>query len=433
MNWKKQWKAELDHALPPMRDDVREERIPTVTGRPRAKRPLVYVISSAAAVACVLVLSVVVALFASGALMPSGGFIVSAVTLEINPRVTFITDEEGVVTSVVALNEDADILLSDDARLDSLVGVPLADAVSCFTECAARSGYIDLSQPDAIRLSATGDCKEEWLASSVNALEGFFAENNIKAIVLSENLPLDGFCLRFGIENIDSKEALCDWAAESAGLALLRLSSGLSGGEFAVAYREHFVDGIYKTELTAKVEAYVEDVLALNRINAEIFVVALTDYFSVKADGVPIYAPNAEEAERLVLAMDNAIAEFHSNYGAEIDSSEALSEATLAVGDILGEFLSLWSSSIEDALSMIEGHGIAIGEGLKAQLGATPTDEESYDRAVKAAYSARLDSLIRAAKEEFEGERAPVDYAALREDIIAEYGSLEEFFLEKNK
>ena len=79
------------------------------------------------------------------------------VTLDINPSVEIITDEEGLVEQVNALNEDAQVLLEGT----NFVGRPLDEVVEEIMQLALELGYIDFNTDNAILVTAAVDDPED--------------------------------------------------------------------------------------------------------------------------------------------------------------------------------------------------------------------------------------------------------------------------------
>ena len=434
-NWKKHWKNELDAMLPEMREDVREEPIVCAgyTENKQSFRSLLFAVPSGIAIACVIMITVIAALLGGNHGAGGKDFIVCAVTLEINPKVTFVTDKEGNVSSVIAMNGDADVIISDAERYASLEGEKLAEAVSVFTQYAVQSGFLNLDSPDAVRLSATGDCSDEWLKESVCAIEEYFNNKRISSVVIAEIVEIEKFCIRSGIDALKSKDALSEWIKHTSSFYIER-ESELPGEEnLADTYREIFVDDIFKSELVSHLEAYVGDVFEIYELSLGILGAAFSDYWSITESNIPIFAPDAEEAGRLIVKMEEALLSFERNYGIKIDSAEKLSEATFKINDMVSEFLSLWESDVNQAVAMMEEKGICVNMKIRELITSIPEDTQTFVSAAKDAYSIKYDSLVKKSKEEYERERPTVDYSGLKAFLIEEYGSLEEFFKEKNK
>ena len=80
------------------------------------------------------------------------------VSIDINPSIEFIVDEDDVVESYFFLNEDAEILCAD---LD-FTGMNVDDAVELFIETATNAGYVDPEGEDnAVLITVIGEDGDE--------------------------------------------------------------------------------------------------------------------------------------------------------------------------------------------------------------------------------------------------------------------------------
>ena len=437
-SWKRAWRDELDAHLSPLRDEIVREPIPAAPTehapeRPRFRRPVIFgTLGSVGAVACILVICIVSGLFASPTPDPSG-FVAAAVSLEINPTVTLVTDEEGRVTRVIAGNADADILLATEERLCALVGVPLAHAVRTLADYAARAGYLDLSSPDAVRLCGTGDCKDEWLASAQTSLEEYFQEQSIPSVVICERISLSDFSSRVGASVMESVEALLSWTQEESALFAEREARELSEDALSQIYRDRFVNSTLKDTLVERVQAYVGDLLHIYDLNVSVLATALCDYWTAIEEGIPFYAPDPELAERLVLEMQEALRSFEDAYGVRMESREQLAEQSSTLSTLLSDFLAAWASGVTDAITTLRESGLILEQELEDLLVSTPTDGTSYLSASKRAAEISLSHRESVNAERYGAERESVDFDGLRKELCERYGSLEAFFEAREK
>lgn len=107
----------------------------------------------------------------------------SYVSLSINPKVEFFVNEDGIVESVNASNQDAEIILSDY----NLVGMNIKDATQIFVDAATVSGYVDLEansiDPNNVEYSIISEQKGEELENTVkNTINNYFIENGIYGV-----------------------------------------------------------------------------------------------------------------------------------------------------------------------------------------------------------------------------------------------------------
>lgn len=67
-------------------------------------------------------------------------------TIDINPSITFTLDEDGVITSYVLSNEDAEIVAADL----TFIGLTYDDALDLFLDAAIETGYVDVTRSDNV-------------------------------------------------------------------------------------------------------------------------------------------------------------------------------------------------------------------------------------------------------------------------------------------
>jgi len=80
------------------------------------------------------------------------------VSVDINPSIEFIVDEEDIVATFNFTNEDAEILCAD---ID-FIGMNIEEAVELFVELATEAGFIDVDGVDnAVLITVLGDENDE--------------------------------------------------------------------------------------------------------------------------------------------------------------------------------------------------------------------------------------------------------------------------------
>ena len=114
------------------------------------------------------------------------------VSIDINPSIEFIVDENDIVISFNLLNEDAEIICVDT----DFVGMNIEDAAALFIELATEGGYIDVTSDDnAVLITVIGDDEtepEKQLTTKLkerirNRVIHFMAMNYINGEVLTED------------------------------------------------------------------------------------------------------------------------------------------------------------------------------------------------------------------------------------------------------
>ena len=271
-NWKRQWKTELDIVIPELSDTVKnapinvaESSTPVYSDKKVAKFSLKNkIITACASIAVVMIVAlswILIPIINGGGNGDNGNdFVPAVITVEINPKATFVLDEEGSAINIVAMNTDADVILSDKARLNEMLNKPIAKAVEVFVDYATKLGYVDVDNQDAIRFSRVGDWKKEWNNSLNNDLKEYFKKNNYKVAVLNEEVALAEFCNRTGIANIQSVEDLTTWTASVSTLFSARGVENLSIDAIKQAYSNEIVKTFAINELSAILGKLIIDV-----------------------------------------------------------------------------------------------------------------------------------------------------------------------------
>jgi len=111
------------------------------------------------------------------------------VSVDINPSIEFIIDEDDNVVSYNLTNEDAEVICVD---ID-FVGMNIDDAVELFVELATEAGFIDVDGEDnAVLITVLGDDDDDELVEGVkdgirNRVMRFMATRYINGQVLTED------------------------------------------------------------------------------------------------------------------------------------------------------------------------------------------------------------------------------------------------------
>lgn len=110
------------------------------------------------------------------------------VSIDINPSVEFIINEEDIVESYNLLNEDAQILCADV----DFIGMTIEDASELFIQLATEAGFIDVdSEDNAILITVIGEDDSELILEIQERIRtranAFMARNNISAEIFTED------------------------------------------------------------------------------------------------------------------------------------------------------------------------------------------------------------------------------------------------------
>lgn len=477
--WKKRLLDEFDECVPPLSKEVKSTPIAAcedgdfsqgaLSGggerqKSRVKRLMPWIYSVCAVAVAVVVL--IIALYRPDAVPPtpkpapgSGGGVYS---LEINPSCAFITDDDGKVTAVRALNSDADVILAN-AELE-LVGTNLAEAVKKYTDYAARLGYVDFeSERNAVRLCGSGD--QAALDSAASALTDYFMNKGAFVAVLKENKTAEALGEAFGFEQTDTLEDLSDKITALASLYGERECENATVDRLQKIYSSAVLGGdlfeLVQGELLANVEKIVanaNDLLGLVNCDLEIMrhednptkdilsgILGSNtgvggDYWTIK-DNLIFSTGYTEEFGALMNEMEGLLADYEKKYGtlfksvSELQAAAAVYEryATYDFAALFGQMTAedFLKNSV-DLIKMLE----LIGENVQTvkDLLGMPETVDEYLAKLASVLSEKFDFRLQEHKSVYEKEReaiAAADYQAFIDGIIGEYGSLEDFWNKK--
>lgn len=109
------------------------------------------------------------------------------ITLDINPSIEIITGEDGLVTEVNGLNDDAFVLLVDT----NFAGKTISEVVEALMQLATDTGFIGLDEENAILITSTTDTPEEndELEKTIEEkVKEFVNDRKIKLDLITANL-----------------------------------------------------------------------------------------------------------------------------------------------------------------------------------------------------------------------------------------------------
>ena len=112
------------------------------------------------------------------------------ISVDINPSVQFVTNNNNEVVNVIASNEDGEIILKDE--VENLLGLSVEEAVEKIVELAIQYGYLDPEalQNDPNAVTITTMLKNKWAENRMrervaNRVENYFKNNGIYGVVLT--------------------------------------------------------------------------------------------------------------------------------------------------------------------------------------------------------------------------------------------------------
>lgn len=444
-SWKKRLEEEFDAIVPELRADVKNAPIPVNAetqyngGRTAVKSRRAVVSAVAVAVACLIALITCLCL-----LLPkkSGGAFM--ITIEINPAVSMLADGNGTVTSVIASNADADVILSADGVKQNIINKSVAEAAAYYTDCAAKLGYIDLENGgSAVRISGYGSGDATDKAKS--AVEDYFLSKGVFVPVLAETVGKDAFSERSGVPS-GADGDMAKFITESKTLFSDREAQGRSLEELQAAYGSNKNLQVFVTyELSVNLDKITKNAEDIQNLVGLYFGIAnhednpapsiLKGYWEVKK----YYGDKLEgEFAALVAEMDAALQDYKEDYGVEITSIFQLqSVANSYIGvslERVAELIENFSYEVFNELSaglseIMAAAGIAT-ENLSSLVKIPQTAEEYFD---KTASLLRTEFNYRTDKYEniYGAQREPVtraEYDGFVENIVSQYGSLENYW-----
>ncbi len=456
-SWKKQWLSELDKTVPqksqvyssvPLPQKVEQKRLPP-SKRWWILAPVTAVIIIA------IVLTVVFVGVDSGTDTPAMPIML---TVEINPSASFITDEEGLIQSVIALNSDADVVLSE-ARSE-IEGKPIADGVKVFVDKARELGYIDSDEGGALRMSFCEGADDQTVSAVKGAVEEYAKTNGVFIAVLDEVVGKDVFAERSGLTELVGKdiEELVDYVKNMEEAYSTRLASATDLTELSALYEEAVADytKAFDGVLTAlndgaqKISSYALDLIDISYKNLTILnhyknpgIFIHYDYWTIK-ERYPDYSELDEDLAGLMEEMDAKLEAYNLKYGKDILSLTDLTSLydkykDISYQDVI-DFIDrakegITLSDLEWLTEFAGALGVEIGE-LRDVIDI-PSNAEEYLEKVGKLINMELTERIAENAEAYNAERNALtsdEYAEEYDRILETYGSLLEYWnSQKNK
>lgn len=479
--WQERWFEELDAATPALTDDVRNAPIESadVSSSTRedgneqknvfqklfaTKKSRIIGIASACA-ACLVGLGIVLPSVLNPYTPPANSPTITAsaneaVVVEINPEAVFSVDGEGKVLSVLANNVDADVILSSSARIEEMEGKSIETAVEIFVDYAAKLGFLDYSTPDAIRISAS---KNESVEKLNDSLQTFFCERGAMIVIIPETVTVETLCQRIGVDAQDTNK-LVEKLNGLPELYSRRKAEGKEGKDLEELYRETIpvedVKSYFEETLLTnieKIEKNIADVRTLKAKSQEIYshkdnpfaLFGGADFWTLKNINTHLetdwLSQYTEEFAALMAEMQALLTAYEQEYGVKIATMYAFEETVRAADnlplqvlkDLLEEFtIEGFGKNIEFICEILKNIGIDVS--LKKDLYDVPTTKDEYLAKTEQFITERFDRLKddNAAKYEASSKQEKVDkqaYLQYVDGIIAEYGSLEEYWKKLKK
>lgn len=192
---KRQWEKELDQMTYSLdREFIKEERSSKTIEekKPFYKRKKFISIGSLS-FALTLILTFVLTFSFTQPKKHESAFVV-----EINPAVVFVLNEEKEVDSLVAINADADVMVSSNEVREKVIGEKPDIALKNYVDLAMQYGFISQEKGATVRIST--DDKTLKVNDYCSVVEDFLCERGIINVVFGKNLSTDEFCDLIGVE-----------------------------------------------------------------------------------------------------------------------------------------------------------------------------------------------------------------------------------------
>lgn len=455
-SWKKRLNEEFEAAVPALSREVLNAPVQSVKEeeKPRAKKisPLkkrLFFGSGFAAAALAIVFTVlgVTGVFAPPAAPKLAG---GVYTLEINPAVVFVTAENGKVLSVKSLNEDADVVLSDEKTRDKLINAPISEAVVAYTDAVVKAGYIDITKREnAVKLSYVEWVDGDRLNSVTESLQDYFKQKGVYAAIVEKFLTKRELCEKVGVAVTNKTDELFNELESLSAFFADRSVKNASTEELQNLYNEYIVGKstleYVKKELISRISDIAEGTLLLKEIgvcNAKIFtsiynpgLIINYDYWRIKS--TPNLTYN-EEFAALIKEMDGLIDEYEQKFGkkiATLDEYNAVRDAFSAFQDVnIKDFLTSltvadFRSSLGKYITVLKNIGYDTS-ALETIINAPQTAEEYFGQ-LRVVMRQTLLSREKGFENVYSAQREQIsatDYDDYISEIIAKYGSLENFW-----
>ena len=448
-SWKKQLKYEFDKTVPMLKEEIKNMPIAVENrseGREKRSGNALFGRGMIISTACVAMLAIIfTVLGVLGVFKPTISPTQSryVYTLEINPSVAFVTDENGVVQDVRSLNEDADVVLFDDSLLQSIQNSRLSDAVALYVDTASKLGYLDLANETAVRLTTTTDSDQELFAEISNGLSNYFKTKGIFAVVVENSVSVDELRDILGVSATD-RESLADALDKLSVKVGERISENVDEETLKELYDNYIINlqtfELIRSDLIENVERIESSIRALKDIGV-LSLKILThkdnpfpisaDYWTIKKYGKNDYT---EEFTALMNEMDELIAEYKSNNGIEIASLDEVKEIieTYQSFDKDDFTFDEFKNSLPKYVAILKNIGIDVSALEK--IVEVPTTYEEYSTQFSAVMQELYDSRTAKNADEYSRPRKEItqnEYDDFVARIITEYGSLENFWNKK--
>ena len=369
---------------------------------------------------------------------------VTRMTVDINPSVEFMVDDQGLVVSATALNDDGSILIAGEA----FVGKTPEQAIEMVVTLATETGYLvkgnATAEQNEVKISISGDSEyAKQLTEKVHATatEVLAALDVEAAVAKAEAMSLDalrsaalatGLYTEQELAAMDEKQLYAVLAQSRVETALLLTEdmreAYLAAKETRISFAEREetariieeMGGIYQlthTAYKAALDAYSSAIVAVEDFRYETLISPESPYQQSLAE--------LREAKTELLAQKNYVAtlevdgELYAQATLDLTLSEEQYDKALAAYEALGAQADAALQQLIDAMKQAEAQLIELeaklfDDNIEATLQAKASEIEANLNAAKDSYFA-----------EFEAAHAE-DIAAMEAALIAEKQALKD-------
>ncbi len=393
--------------------------------------------------AVMMLLSSIVVFASCGGKNPEEGT-VTRMTVDINPSVEFMVDDENKVVSVTALNDDGSILIVGEA----FVGKTAEEAVELMLSIAVETGYLVQGNVEAdentVKISVSGDTK--------------YAENLLKDVEKKASDALDKLDINGQVEKVEAlglealralalktslyteeelaamdEEQLCKVIAEGRIETALLLTEDMRNAYYAAKeYEISFAESEEVAKVIKSLGGLYAGVHSAYKVALDMYSAAITDLDELRYE--LLVSPDSDYQKSLV-ALREAKVDFlkQRTYTASLDvNGEEYSSASVT--------LQLSEENYDKALAVYEQIGNQVNKSIEsliatlkqAEASLREIEETMFDKNIEAKLKEKateIEANVNAAKDSFFAEFESAhgeDITAIENSLVAKKAELKD-------